>query len=208
LGGGQKLEQLLDTIVTPATSASFAVFLCADVSRKSVQDAVDFLPSLMRRFKGGYAAAFIVATHFDEFEEQDPSRKAIILRGLRALGNQFGTRLIAFSSKRDQPISRFRDLVKSVVMPRLGRPEPVLSQNLPFLIYYGMDKDAGGGDVAGQFVMALKSEAAGDPGTRRQNFADFSKDPKFADEEIDRLLQTRERELEERLSALRASIAD
>jgi hypothetical protein len=90
-------------------------------------------------------------------------------------------------------MTRFRALVKHLTLPEMPRPEPMLAHTLPVLVYYGMDADAGGSEASGPFVMMVRGDMGKDEGRGRQNATDLAKDTMFADEEIDRLVQNKER---------------
>ena len=213
LGAGKGLEKILDTIVTKDNMPNFVIFICFNLTKAStIVEATEWLPLVMRRFKSGCLNAFLVGTHYDKFEDRDPSQKAVILNGLRALGYQYGAGVLTYSSKIDALASRFKTLVKALAMPGVKRPEKVTTHLLPMLIYRGEDDEHGGSDIANKFLSTIKDEAekekeknleaSGTPET------DVSKAPIFAEEEIDKLIQTKERDLEDRLRALRATITD
>jgi hypothetical protein len=162
----------------------------------------------MRRFKGGYLAAFLVANYYDEFEDKDPSYKLKVFRGLRAIARQFGAGVLTYSSKRDALIARFRTLVKSLVVNEVRRPDPVAAHAMPILVYHGEDEDAGGSEVAGPFITFIRGEAAKEEKQGAIGAADPAKDLIFAEEDVDREVDARERDLEEKLRVLRASITD
>lgn len=213
LGAGQKLEKILDTIVTKDNAANFAIFICFNLVRYSTMvEATEWLPLVMRRFKAGCLNAFLVGTHYDKFEDKDPSQKAVILNGLRALGYQYGAGVLTYSSKIDGLMLRFKSLVKALAVPGMKRPEKVTTHLLPMLIYRGEDDEHGSSDVANKFLSFIKEEASKETAKVLEETGtpevDITKNPLFAEEEIDKLIQTRERDLEDRLRALRASITD
>ena len=53
------------------------VFVCFDLmSFNAIDAAIEWLPKILRRFKKGFGGCFIAATHYDDFEEKDPSFKS------------------------------------------------------------------------------------------------------------------------------------
>lgn len=213
LGAGKGLEPILDTIVTKDNMANFVIFICFDLTKfATMVDATEWLPMIMRRFKAGCLNAFLVGTHYDKFEDRDPSQKAAILNGLRALGYQYGAGVLTYSSKMDALTSRFKTLVKALAMPGMKKPEKVTTHLLPMLIYRGEDDEHGGSELANKFLSLIKDEAAKEKEkTLEESGApemDITKAPIFAEEDIDKLIQTKERDLDDRLRALRASITD
>ncbi|KAH0794292.1 cytoplasmic dynein 2 light intermediate chain 1 [Histomonas meleagridis] len=209
LGGGSKLEPILDTIVTEENQLNFVIFICFDISKNlSILEATEWLPKIMRRFKKGYSSAFLIGTHYEDFENKDPSSKGKIISGLRSLAYQYGTGLILFSNKNDFLISRFKKLIKSLVLPDVKRPDPVTTHTGPTLIYQDNDDEAPGTEVAGQFLASLKIESDKEKSDNPKTVDLRVDDEVFAEEEIDKLVQTNEKELDEKIKLLQASIND
>lgn len=206
LGGGEKLEPILNTIITPDIEKNFYVFVCLDLmSFNAIDAAIEWLPKILRRFKKGFGGCFIAATHYDDFEEKDPSFKSKIINGLFALCHQYGTGLITFTPKSDQLISRFKSLIKSLVIPDVKKPERVSTHNGPTLVYPNDDVD---GDSIQSFSTYIKSEASQQTKIEEQKRTDVINpdDPNYADEGIDKVVKEQNKILDDKLKALIASI--
>ncbi|OHT02956.1 hypothetical protein TRFO_29768 [Tritrichomonas foetus] len=211
LGGGQKLEKILNTIVTPETQKNFYVFIVLDIMKyKSINEALEWLPIIMRRFKSDIGGAFVVATHYEEFDEKDPSFKAKIINGLQATIHQYGCGLVTFSSKIDSLMTRFKVLVKSLVIPDVKKPERQNSHNAPTLIYPGDDTDSYGNSIDSmqQFTTFVRAELLKETNDREAKGGSEVKidDPYYADEEIDKTVREQNKLLDDKLKALIASI--
>ena len=48
----------------------------------------------MSHFVHGFTAAYLVGTHYDEYQDLNPSDKATIVRGLRSFITKYGAGLI------------------------------------------------------------------------------------------------------------------
>jgi energy-coupling factor transporter ATP-binding protein EcfA2 len=210
LGGGSKLEKLLNTIITPENQVRFSVFICVDLSRpKSIQTAVELTPLVMNRLKNASKPGFFVGTHYEGFEPEDPSYKSQIIGGLRGVGRQYGLGLVVFSPKVDSLISRFRALINSIVRPDAKRPETVVSHTGPTLVYGNSDDDVGGGaEAVVRLRKLLQSSDSGEAEKTAPGLQDPAKDEMFGEEDIDKLVQVKERELEDKLRILRATLSD
>lgn len=208
LGSGMKLEQILNSIITPEIQKNFYVFICFNLnSFSSISDAIKWLPVILRRFKSGIGACFLVATHYDEFEEKDPSEKAKIINGCFSLCYQYGSGLITFSPKDDFLISRFKSLVKSFVIPDVKKPERVANHTGPTLIYPGDNTGAGTSGIQSfvSFVTAEMNKETNSDKTGGINAVEVE-DKKYADEEIDSVVREQGKILDDKLKALIASI--
>jgi hypothetical protein len=75
-------------------------------------------------------------------------------------------------------------------------------------VYHGQDDEAGGSEVAGPFIAFIRGEAAKEEKQGTQGAADPGKDPIFKEEDVDKEVEARERDLEDKLRVLRASITD
>lgn len=206
LGSGKKLESVLDTIITPETRKGFSIFICFDITKNiSILDVYDWLPMIMRRFREGCCCVYLVGTHYDGFEETDPSGKAKIIRGLRSLAYQFGAGLILSSHKNDQLTSRFKSLLKSIVFTDMKRPEMVDSHILPVLIHPQEDPDMTSPEAGNLLMATLKDNVAHEEIASTTQTMDKSN---FPEEQIDKVLVTHEKALEDSIRALRASITE
>ncbi|KAK8885849.1 Cytoplasmic dynein 2 light intermediate chain 1 [Tritrichomonas musculus] len=208
LGGGMNLEKILSTIITPEIEKNFYVFVVLDLMNfSSIETAMEWLPTILRRFKSGFGGCFIAGTHYDEFEEKDPSFKAQIVNGIFSLCHQYGTGFFTFTPKFDSLISRFKSLIKSLLIPDVKKPERVSSHNGPTLTY--PNDDVNGGETIQSFATFVKSEALKQTTSNKQKRNDGSinpDDPQYADEGIDKVVREQSKILDDKLKALIASI--
>lgn len=205
IGSGTKLEQLVGTIVTKETLKDFNVFITFNVDKtSSILTAIDWAEKLISKFAYKNQSIFFVGTFYDAFESKDPSAKINIVQGLRAIASKYHAGLIFTSYKDDDLANRFKNLVRQLAIGEKLTGEIVTAHISPVFILPDSDTECGGNEIISPFIRQLKNAP---PDEEDQNTSkDDPVGAKFAEKEIDELLDTRERELEDKLRTLRANI--
>lgn len=208
IGGGVQMESLIPTIATPYTQKGFVIFLCFDLSKSSsIIEALEWLDIVQMRFKEDRGQLFLAGTHYDIFESKSPQEKEIVIQGLRALAAEHKAGLIFTSSKMDNCISKFKNVIKFVCIANSHVREKSVDYFNPIVFGPGADTDfqSNGQEIA-DMMNRLSSDIAIE---KREKSAHSLKnainDPNVAEEDIDSLYLAKKAELNTKNSKMSAA---
>ena len=176
------------------------------MSFRSINEAMEWLPVIMRRFKTGLGGAFLVGTHYEEFDEKDPSFKGKLIGGIQGICRDFGCGFVTFSPKIGTLFSRFKVLIKSLVIPEIKKPERNTSNYGPTLFYPNDNLEVSERDSQ-MFLSYIKSESLKETHNESKRMSDVNIDDDFfADPEIDNIIKDKNKSLDDKLKALVATL--
>jgi len=200
LGGGIKMESLLDTIILPETQNLFSIMVCMNLSKSSsILEGLDWLSIIDNRFGKNRKSVFIVGTYYDIFEGKSPNDREIIVQGLRIIASQHNYGIFFFSPKIDTLPNRFKGIIKSVAISKGNLKEKSIDYMSPVIIGPGQDTEINSGnEVVSEMINRLHDDAANE---KREKTPTSSRnpgnDPVFEEEEIDALVFAKRQSLKQ-----------
>ena len=196
--GDLLLEGILTSIVNPQTQKGFTVFICFDLSApSSILECFEWVDLIEMRFKEDKNAVFLVGTHYDLFEPKPPQDKEIIVQGLRMLAAQHNVGLVFTSTKTDNLVTRFKNVIKHVCIGSGRVKEKNVDYYSPIIIGPGADNEfQSNGDEIADLMNKLSADAMSEKREKSsQSMRSVAGDPNLAEEDIDSLASAKKAEL-------------
>ena len=196
--GDINLEGVLQSVVTPETQAGFTIFVCFDLTVPgSIIECLEWLDMVEMRFKDGKNALMLVGTHYDLFEPKAPQDKEIVVQGLRALAQQHNAGLVFTSTKMENLVTRFKNVIKFVCIGNGKVKENSVDLYQPVIFGPGADTEfQQQGEEVADLMNKLSAENAVDKKEKsQQSLRSVAGDPNLAEEDIDSLVSAKKAEL-------------
>ena len=191
-------EGVLQSVVTPETQNGFTIFLCFDLtSSSSILECLEWLDMIEMRFKEGKHALFLVGTHYDLFEPKSPQDKEIVVQGLRALAQEHNAGLVFTSTKMENLITRFKNVIKFVCIGHGKVKEKETDISKAIIFGPGADSDfQPKGEEIAELMNKLSQENALEKKEKsQQSLRSLINDPNLAEEDIVSLAAAKRAEL-------------
>ena len=203
IGSGTDLQEILGTIVSKGDVPNLSIFISFEIDNpNSVLSAIDWGEIITSRFGFKNQSTFFVGTFYDKFMDKDPSEKATVVQAMRAVASKYHAGLVFTSMNDDALCNRFRNLVRTLAAGDQPSTENVTQHTSAVFIWPETDNEAGGNEVISPFVREMKAQQTADKSQAKE----VALSAKFASQEIDDLLNQKERELDEKLRTLRANL--
>ena len=196
--GDTSLEGVLSSVVTPQTQERFTIFVCFDLSvPASILECLEWLDLIETRFKESRHALLLVGTHYDLFEPKSPQDKDIICQGLRAIAQQHNAGMVFTSTKLENLITRFKNVIKFVCIGNGKVKENCVDNYAPIIFGPGADTTfQSNNEEVAELMNKLSSEnALSRMEKSQQRLSSVAGDPNLAEEDIDSLVSAKKAEL-------------